>query len=132
MFQSTAMDDLIVSAEICEDAWTPVPPSIRAALEGATIIVNCSASNEIVGKDEYRLDLIKAQSARLMAGYVYSTAGAGESTTDLVFGGHNIITENGLVLKEAKRFENGIIYSEIDIQKLVAERRKNTSFISEP
>ena len=128
LFQSTVMEKLIVSAEICEDVWSPVPPSITAALEGATVIVNCSASDETIGKDAYRRELIPGQSARLIAGYVYANAGEGESTTDLVFGGHNIIAENGTILKEAKRYHNEIIYSELDIQRIVAERRKNTTF----
>ena len=99
LFQATAMENLIVSAEICEDVWSPIPPSIGAALEGATVIVNCSASDETIGKDSYRRELISGQSARLIAGYVYANAGEGESTTDLVFGGHNIIAENGTILK---------------------------------
>ncbi len=128
LFHATKMENLIVSAEICEDVWSPIPPSIQAALEGATVIVNCSASDETIGKDSYRRELIQGQSARLIAGYIYANAGEGESTTDLVFGGHNIIAENGAILKEAKRFVNHIIYSEIDIQRLIGERRKNTTF----
>ena len=131
LFQSTAMEKLIVSAEICEDVWSPIPPSITAALEGATVIVNCSASDETIGKDSYRRELISGQSARLIAGYVYANAGEGESTTDLVFGGHNIIAENGTILKEAERYHNEIIYSELDIQRISAERRKNTTFLTE-
>ena len=76
-----------MSAEICEDVWSPVPPSIEAAIEGATVIVNCSASDETIGKDAYRRELIAGQSARLIAGYIYANAGEGESTTDVVFGG---------------------------------------------
>ena len=131
LYQATAMENLIVSAEICEDVWSPIPPSIGAALEGATVIVNCSASDETIGKDTYRRELISGQSARLIAGYVYANAGEGESTTDLVFGGHNIIAENGTILKEAQRYHNEIIYSELDIRRIVAERRKNTTFQSE-
>ena len=128
LFECTAMQNLVVSAEICEDVWAPMPPSIQAALEGATVIVNCSASDETIGKDSYRRELIKGQSARLLAGYIYANAGEGESTTDLVFGGHNIIAENGSMLRESKRFVNRIIYSEIDINRLIGERRKNTTF----
>ena len=128
LFQSTVMEGLIVSAEICEDVWSPIPPSIRAAMEGATIIVNCSASDETIGKDHYRRELIQGQSARLISGYVYANAGEGESTTDVVFGGHNIIAENGTILKESRRFCNGIIYTEFDISRLISERRKNTTF----
>lgn len=134
LFQAVSMEQLIVSAEICEDVWSPVPPSIEAATHGATLLVNCSASNEIIGKDRYREQLISGQSARLIAGYVYANAGEGESTTDLVFGGHNIIAENGTILRESKRFVNEAIYSEIDINRLVSERRKNTTFqmVEEP
>lgn len=128
LFTAKEMDSLIISAEICEDVWSAVPPSIEAAREGAVLIVNCSASDETVGKTDYRKSLITGQSARLLCGYVYANAGEGESTTDLVFGGHNLIAENGAVLAEGKRYENGIIYSEIDIQRLNGERRKNTTF----
>lgn len=128
LFAADGMEHLIVSAEICEDVWSPIPPSIGAALEGATVIVNCSASDETIGKDTYRRELIAGQSARLIAGYVYANAGEGESTTDVVFGGHNIIAENGAVLKQARRYHNEIIYSEIDVQRIIGERRKNTTF----
>lgn len=128
LFEEKSMDGLVVSAEICEDVWSAVPPSIEAAREGAVIIVNCSASDETVGKAGYRKALIEGQSARLLCGYVYANAGEGESTTDLVFGGHNIIAENGITLAEGKRFENGVVYSEIDIKRLCSERRKNTTF----
>ena len=120
LFQAEGMEELVVAAEICEDVWSPVPPSIQAALEGATVIVNCSASDETIGKDTYRRALI--------SGYIYANAGEGESTTDLVFGGHNIIAENGTVLKESSRYVNEIIYSEIDLQRITGERRKNTTF----
>lgn len=128
LFEAEGIEGLVVSAEICEDVWSAVPPSIRAAREGATIIVNCSASDETIGKAAYRKSLIEGQSARLICGYVYANAGEGESTTDLVFGGHNMIAENGILLESAKRFENGIIYSEIDIKRILSERRKNTTF----
>lgn len=130
LFKAEEMDNLVVSAEICEDVWSPVPPSIGAALEGATVIVNCSASDETIGKDTYRRELIAGQSARLIAGYIYANAGEGESTTDLVFGGHNIIAENGSILKESRRYHNEIIYSELDIQRIISERRKNTTYKS--
>ena len=128
LFVEKQMVNLIVSAEICEDVWSPVPPSIEAAREGATVIVNCSASDETIGKASYREALISGQSARLISGYIYANAGEGESTTDLVFGGHNLIAENGTILAEAKRFSNGIIYTEFDVQKIANERRKNTTF----
>ena len=128
LFVENQMANLIVSAEICEDVWSPVPPSVEAAREGATVIVNCSASDETIGKASYREALISGQSARLISGYIYANAGEGESTTDLVFGGHNLIAENGTILAEAKRFSNGIIYTEFDVQKIANERRKNTTF----
>ena len=128
LFQAEGMEELVVAAEICEDVWSPVPPSIQAAIEGATVIVNCSASDETIGKDTYRRALISGQSARLISGYIYANAGEGESTTDLVFGGHNIIAENGTILKESSRYVNEIIYSEIDLQRITGERRKNTTF----
>ena len=128
LFQAEGMEELLVAAEICEDVWSPIPPSIQAALEGATVIVNCSASDETIGKDTYRRALISGQSARLISGYIYANAGEGESTTDLVFGGHNIIAENGTVLKESSRYVNEIIYSELDLQRITGERRKNTTF----
>ncbi|EOS69601.1 NAD+ synthetase [Lachnospiraceae bacterium MD308] len=128
LFEAEGIEGLIVSAEICEDVWSAVPPSIQAAREGATIIVNCSASDETIGKATYRKSLIEGQSARLICGYVYANAGEGESTTDLVFGGHNLIAENGVTLASGKRFENGVIYSEIDVKRMLSERRKNTTF----
>ncbi|MEF9940966.1 MAG: NAD(+) synthase [Lachnospiraceae bacterium] len=128
LFQATTMEHLVVAAEICEDLWSPMPPSIMEAIGGATLLVNCSASNETVGKGKYREQLVAGQSARLKAGYIYANAGEGESTTDLVFDGHNIIAENGTILKSSKSFENGVIYTEIDVDRLVNERRKNTTF----
>ena len=128
LFQAEGMEELVVAAEICEDVWSPIPPSIQAALEGATVIVNCSASDETIGKDTYRRALISGQSARLISGYIYANAGEGESTTDLVFGGHNIIAENGTILKESSRYVNEIVYSELDLQRITGERRKNTTF----
>ena len=128
LFQAKGMEELVVAAEICEDVWSPIPPSIQAALEGATVIVNCSASDETIGKDTYRRALISGQSARLISGYIYANAGEGESTTDLVFGGHNIIAENGTILRESSRYVNEIVYSEIDLQRITGERRKNTTF----
>lgn len=128
LFQAEGMEELVVAAEICEDVWSPIPPSIQAVLEGATVIVNCSASDETIGKDTYRRALISGQSARLISGYIYANAGEGESTTDLVFGGHNIIAENGTILRESSRYVNEIVYSEIDLQRITGERRKNTTF----
>ena len=128
LFECREMKELVVAAEICEDVWAPVPPSVPAAIQGATIIVNCSASDESVGKEAYRRELIKGQSAKLISGYIYASAGYGESTTDLVFGGHDLIAEKGMILTESERFKNGIVYSEIDVKRLAWERRKNTTF----
>lgn len=128
LFECREIKDLVVAAEICEDVWAPVTPSVQAAIQGATIIANCSASDETIGKESYRRDLIKGQSVKLISGYVYASAGYGESTTDLVFSGHNIIAEKGTILAESERFRNGIIYSEIDIKRLAWERRRNTTF----
>lgn len=130
LFVARGMEALVVAAEICEDVWSPIPPSIEAAREGATLIVNCSASDETIGKAAYRESLIEGQSARLICGYIYANAGEGESTTDLVFGGHNIIAENGSNLAESKRFVNETIYTEIDVNRILSERRKNTTFLT--
>lgn len=127
-FACEEMPELVVSAEIGEDAGVPIPPSVEAALSGATLLVNCSASDEVVGKESYRRMVVASQSSRLLAGYVYANAGEGESTTDFVFGGQNLIAENGTILAEAKRFEHGILYSEIDLERLISERRKNNTF----
>ena len=122
------MKNVIVAAEICEDLWTPQPPSIRHALSGATVVINCSASNETIGKDTYRRQLVMGQSARLVCAYIYSSAGEGESTQDIVFGGHNIICENGTILSEAKRYKNESIYADIDVSRITSERRRMTTF----
>lgn len=119
---------LCVAAELCEDLWAPNPPSTAHALAGANVIVNLSASDEVTGKKSYRKSLIEGQSARLLCGYIYANAGAGESTQDLVFGAHNLIAENGYTLAESKRFENGVIYTELDIDRLRADRRRMTTF----
>ena len=121
---------LRVAAEICEDLWAPDPPSTYHALAGANLIVNLSASDETTGKDIYRRDLVKSQSARLLCGYVYSSAGEGESTQDIVFSGHNVIAENGTLLAQATRFVNEITYAEIDVERMNAERRRMTTFES--
>ena len=120
--------ELVAAAEICEDLWVTLPPSVLHAQAGANLIVNLSASNEMVGKDSYRRDLVSGQSARLVCGYVYANAGEGESTQDLVFGGQNMIAENGVILAEGKRFHNGIVCSEIDVQRLNDERRRLTTY----
>ena len=122
---------LKVGIEICEDLWAADPPSRRLAEAGATVILNLSASNEVVGKAAYRRQLVVGQSGRLCCGYVYADAGEGESTTDLVFAGHNMIAENGALLAE-KRFASGLTISEIDVRRLVYERRRMTTFPPEP
>ncbi len=129
-FVSRTNSNLVVSAEICEDVWSPNPPSIGHALAGATIIVNLSAGDEIIGKASYRKSLISGQSGRLICGYVYANAGDGESTTDMVFSGHNLIAENGTILAETELFNNKMIISEIDVEKISNERLKNTTFRS--
>ena len=128
LFSCPQMTGMKVAVEICEDLWVPNPPSVAHALAGANVIINLSAGDEITGKDSYRRELVKGQSARLICGYIYATAGEGESSTDLVFGGHNLICENGSILKEAKRFINQTIYGDLDIRRLVTERRKMTTY----
>lgn len=116
--------------EICEDLWAPVPPSSELAMKGAEIIFNLSASNELISKHQYLLSLISQQSARCMAGYVYSSCGFGESTQDLVFAGNALIYENGTLIAQSKRFclEEQMVISEIDTERLLTERRHNTTF----
>ena len=125
-----ACGDAVVGVEICEDLWVPVPPSSLQALAGANIILNLSASPEAAGKHAYLKSLICQQSARCCAGYVYASAGFGESSTDLVFAGNGFIAENGVLLREAARFQtrSQLIYSEIDVQRLQAERLLRDTF----
>lgn len=119
---------LKVAVEICEDLWTPEPPSISHAKNGATLIVNASASNETIGKDSYRKQLVSGQSARLVCGYVYASAGGGESTQDIVFSGHNLICENGTVLAEAHKFLDESVYADIDLDRIYSERRRMSTY----
>ncbi len=123
-----------VGVEICEDLWVPVPPSSLSALAGANILLNLSASNEVAAKHTYLQQLILQQSARCCAGYVYASAGCGESSTDLVFTGNGLIAENGVWLAKSTRFETKeqLVISEIDVEKLQAERRLRTSFADDP
>ncbi len=132
LFRCAGMNGLVVGCEICEDLWVANPPSTNHALMGATVIVNLSASNETVGKDEYRELLVKSASARLLSGYIYTSAGEGESTQDLVFGGHNLIAENGIILSQVKRFVGETIYADLDVNRILAERRKKGTFGKEP
>ncbi len=129
LFECRQLPELVFAAELCEDLWAAEPPSIALALGGATVVANLSASNEVIGKDAYRRELVSGQSARLLCGYVYASAGSGESTQDLVFSGHDIIAENGVILAESRLYSTGLTVTEIDVKKLAAERRRNTSFI---
>ena len=131
LLECTNIPELTIAMEICEDLWVPLPPSTYHALAGATVICNPSASVETTTKEIYRSALVSNQSARLLSGYVYANAGEGESTTDVVYSGHHLICENGTVLAEAKRFVNDIIYADMDVKRLVAERRKMTTFFEE-
>ncbi len=128
IFACEEIPELRVSAEICEDLWVASPPSIGHALAGATVVVNCSASVETVGKDDYRRALVGGQSGRLVCGYIYASAGEGESSQDLVFGGHNLIAENGAILAEAKRFTSGLTCAELDLWRLRSERRRMNTY----
>lgn len=129
LFACENMTQFVVGAEICEDLWTVQPPSIGLAVHGATVIANCSASNETIGKRRYRTELVSGQSARLVAGYVYASSGEGESTQDIVFGGHNIICENGSILGQAELFSGEQIYADLDLDRLKSERRRMTTFV---
>lgn len=131
LFQVDAVQGMTVGCEICEDIWVPRSPGAAHALAGATVVVNLSASNETVGKDTYREMLVKSASAGQISAYIYSSAGEGESTQDLVFGGHNIIAENGTVLAQAKRFATGAIYADIDVHRLCHERRRMSTYAEE-
>lgn len=130
LFRNTEIPELVLGVEICEDVWTPVPPSSLKVLGGATVIANLSASNELVGKSEYRRNLIVHQSASGICGYIYASAGVHESTTDVVYSGHALIAENGALLKEGKRFsrEKEIIYADLDLEHIIKDRIKMTSF----
>ena len=128
LFQCENLPSFVLGLELCEDVWVPIPPSNNHALAGATVIANVSASDEVTGKDMYRRELIKGQSGRLVCAYVYADAGEGESSTDLVFAAHNLIAENGSIIKESKRFENENIIGEIDLGRLVSERRRMSTF----
>ena len=121
------LPELVIGVELCEDLWAAEPPSVALARAGATVILNLSASNELVGKASYRRGLVSGQSGRLVCGYVYADAGEGESTTDLVFAGHNIIAENGAILAE-RRFACGLTVSELDVKRLSYERQRMNTY----
>ena len=128
LFRCRQMPSFVLGVEICEDLWSALPPSTFHALAGATVIANLSASDETVGKAEYRRALVSNQSARLLCGYLYASAGHGESTQDMVFAGHDLIAENGTILSENAPFDGGCAETEIDCQRMEAERARNTSF----
>jgi len=130
LFQASRQPRLCIGVEICEDLWAPIPPSSYAALAGANVIVNLSASNELVGKLAYRLELLRHQSAATLSAYAYASAGVGESTTDVVYGGHAVIAENGVISAENQRFQrqSNITCADIDLELLEHERLQRTGF----
>jgi len=128
LFQNDEIREFVLACEICEDLWVPDSPGIGYALAGATVITNCSASDELVGKEEYRRSLVAGQSAKLVCAYLYSNAGEGESSTDLVFTPHNLIYENGLQLAQSYGISNTLLITEIDVQKLALERIRMQTF----
>ena len=128
VFRCEDVPEFCFGVEVCEDLWVNSTPSEKLAENGATLIVNLSASDEIIGKAKYRRTLIKAKSGALLSAYMYADASIGESTTDMVFAGHNIIAENGSILAESKLFQNGITYADIDVLRLTHERRRSTTF----
>ena len=129
-FRCAELPELVVGVEICEDAWVPFPPSVHLALAGANVICNLSCSNEVIGKAAYRRELVRHLSASQVGAYVYSSAGGGESTTDLVFSGHGMIAENGSMLAEQRWSTGTFITADIDVQKLNADRRRMSTFVS--
>jgi len=130
LFQSKQLPDFIFGIEICEDLWVPIPPSSHQALAGATVLLNLSASNELVSKSEYRKNLVRQQSGRCVAAYVMASAGTGESSTDMVFSGDAIIAENGLILEQNKRFQRGssFIVADVDVCRIALDRQRTTTF----
>ncbi len=128
LFICEEFDQCRFAVEICEDLWVPIPPSSHHAEMGATLILNLSASDETIAKAAYRRSLISSQSARLICGYVYADAGFGESTTDMVFAGHNLIYENGRILSESSLFSSGIIFQDIDFELLAQDRIRQSSY----
>ena len=130
LFQCAARQELTFFVEICEDLWVPIPPSCSAALAGATVILNLSASNITIGKDEYRHSLVANQSARCLSSYLYAAAGPGESTTDLAWDGHAMVYENGTLVAESERFHynSQLVVAELDLERLTQERMRQNSF----
>lgn len=133
LFKDKENNEICFGIEICEDIWAVEPPSNKLALLGANIIFNLSASNEVIGKKEYRRDLVKMQSAKTISGYVYCSSGVNESTSDVVFSGESMIFENGSCLTNNQRFdfESNMIFTEIDTKRLANDRRKNISFMGD-
>lgn len=131
IFECRTMPDFILGVEICEDLWIPLSPGIGHCTAGATVIANLSASDALAGKDDFRKSLVNSQSRRLVCGYVYADAGDGESTTDLVYSGHNIISENGIILSESIPFENGMIMTELDLGRIKSERRRVNTYLGQ-
>lgn len=131
MIRDKNMKNFMLAVEICEDVWTVNPPSNTHAISGATIIANLSASSDYAGKGDVRRHLVSGQSAKLICGYIYTSAGVGESTTDVVYGGDNMICENGSVLARGELFRNDMIFAEFDVDMLAHERRKVTTFVPE-
>lgn len=131
IFTAKDMPEFSVAAEICEDLWAPVSPSCQHTANGATVIINPSASNEIIGKKNWRHTLLEVQSSKNICAYVYADAGQDESTTDMVFSGHNMIYETGVLLAESELFTEGIIYADIDVESIIQERRRVTTFKQE-
>lgn len=132
VFRCASFPALTVGVEICEDVWVADPPSVTLAKGGATVLLNLSCSDEIIGKAQYRRDMLRMHSGRLLAAYVYADSGFGESTTDMIFAGHNLICENGSLLNESDLFTNGITYGDIDVERLVQERRRMNTWQDEP
>ncbi|AEC02555.1 NAD(+) synthase [Parasphaerochaeta coccoides] len=128
LFSCTSVTDFIFAVEICEDLWVPMPPSASHAMAGATVMVNLSASDEVVGKDGYRRNLVASQSARLACAYIYCDAGYGESTTDLVFTGHDLVAENGHIVAEHEGKADQLLRTEVDVAFLARERRLLSTF----
>ncbi|MGN0383504.1 MAG: NAD(+) synthase [Eubacterium sp.] len=131
IFKCSNIEGFSFGIEICEDLWVPNPPSTQLAVEGAMIICNLSASDEVTGKDIYRRNLVNSQSARTISAYIYADAGEGESSTDVVFAAHNMISENGTMLTESARFCNETVFADIDLDRLICERRRMTTFETE-
>lgn len=128
LFTCTELPDFVFGVEICEDVWVSDTPSVYMAKAGATIIVNLSCSDEIIGKENYRRTMLQAKSGSLLCAYAYADAGFGESTQDMVFAGHNLILENGSILAESQLFTQGILYADVDVQRLAGERRRSNTF----